>query len=368
MPTKIAVKNIFTQGKRLKHKSIEINNGVIQKINDLSANTQFDFENLTSPLVDIHINGGENFHFTKEPTSACLNDIETSARKNGVGYLLPTVITSDFSNIFKAISETKVYLQNHQDSGILGIHVEGPFINPIKRGAHLLKYIKEPNDQLINELIKSSNGIVKLLTIAPELFTNEQIDLLLKSNICISAGHSNATCEEATHSFNRGINLVTHLFNAMSVFNHRSPGLIGASLLHKKVYTPIILDGIHCSWDAAALAYKIKKDKLILISDALFQNHKKMHFQWEEFDAIFTNNQYINSEGNLAGAAISMADAVKNAVTILGIPLEKALKMASENPLKNLKLNRKIGSIVKGYEANFLTFNNNLENISLIKF
>jgi N-acetylglucosamine-6-phosphate deacetylase len=132
------------------------------------------------------------------------------------------------------------------------------------------------------------------------------------------------------------------------------------------VYAPIILDGIHCSYEAARIAYKIKKEKLVLISDALFVGRKKASFEWGGFNATLKNGEYRNSEGNLAGAAISMADAVHNAVFNVGIPLEEAVKMATVRPAKAIAMDDKIGRIRKGLPANFVVFDEKLENFGTL--
>ena len=316
-------------------------------------------------MVDIHINGGEEYHFTATPTNEALVDIETSARKNGVAFTLPTLITSSFENIEKGVEAIRAYKNQHPDSGILGMHLEGPFLNVKKRGAHLEKYILKPSDELIDRLLKISDGHIKMITIAPENFTKTQISKLIDSDIIVSLGHSNATFEEANAAFDQGVGLVTHLFNAMSALGHREPGLVGATLLNQNVYAPIILDDVHVDKNVTKLAFEAKKGKLFLISDALFQNHKKQTFVWEEFDASLQNGNYINADGNLAGATISMQDAVQNAIKWLDIPLETAIHMATDLPLLAIKETRKIGKIAVGFEAKICSFEGNLENINI---
>jgi N-acetylglucosamine-6-phosphate deacetylase len=359
----IIVKNLYTNGLIKHNQCISIDNGIIVEIAENNNNINFDFENLAPALFDLHINGGEQFHFTHKADLETLHDIVDSANKNGVQFVLPTLITSSLENIFKGIDAIKAFMTQFPDSGILGMHLEGPFLNPKKRGAHLEKYILKPELSVLKEIINYGGEYLKLLTIAPEMFTDEQLKYLIACDVTISAGHSNSTFEESQHAFGLGINLVTHLYNAMSPFSHRAPGLIGASLSNKDVYTPIILDGVHCTYDAAAFALKNKGDKLFLISDALFQNNKKQSFHWEEFDAFLKDNQYINSDGNLAGATISLADAVINAVHVLKIPIAQALNMASSLPINRIKSNRKIGSLSIGSEAKFITFDNNFSKI-----
>jgi N-acetylglucosamine-6-phosphate deacetylase len=189
---------------------------------------------------------------------------------------------------------------------------------------------------------------------------------LLMSGITVSAGHSNATYSEACDAFSKGIKVVTHLYNAMSAFAHRQPGLVGATLDTASVYAPIIIDGVHCDYGAASVAYKIKKDKLLLISDALFLGEKVTSFQWGEFDAYLRDGKYINSDGNLAGATISLGDAVRNAVQFVGIPLQEAIEMATVRPAKAVGLDQHIGQIALGRRALFTTFDDQLSKFEVL--
>jgi N-acetylglucosamine-6-phosphate deacetylase len=366
MKTTITCKNLYTGTHKLENQSIEIAEGKIVDIKDATKNQEFDYDNLAPALIDLHINGGEEFHFTHKPTAETLRDIEFSAKKNGVGYVLPTLITSSIDNIFEGLSAVKSYCLDNPKSGVLGMHLEGPFISVKKRGAHLEKYIKVPDEKTLKEIIDFGGKYLKIITVAPENFTNNQLGILVESGIKVSIGHSNATFEIAQEAFGLGINLVTHLFNAMSSFNHRRPGLVGASMANDNVFTPIILDNVHVAIAAVKLAFELKKDKIFLISDALFQNHKKQNFKWDEFDAFLEDGNYMNSDGNLAGATISMADAVKNAVEWLKIETKDAIKMATYTPA--LVINEPIGTLKVDSIAKFCTFSNNLQNFKYIEY
>lgn len=361
----ITVKNLYTSGKLLEKQKITVQNRRIVEVSPCSDDT-FDYENLAAALVDIHINGGEQFHFTADPTEETLKDIEFSAQKNGVGFVLPALITSSPENIFKAIEITKKYLTENPDSGIIGLHLEGPFISEKKRGAHLTKYIRTPDDLLLQEIIDIGADVVKMITIAPEHFTDKQISMLVEAGITVSLGHSNCTYKRAMEAFSLGVNLVTHLFNAMSPLHHREPGLLGAALANQEVFTPVIPDGVHADYEAVKLAMKLKGDKLFFISDALFQNHIKPEFKWEEFDAKLISGDYINADGNLAGATISMADCVKNGVEVLGLSLEKSLEKSTSTPAEVLKL--KAGKIEPTYPAKFCTFDKKLKELKYLNF
>jgi N-acetylglucosamine-6-phosphate deacetylase len=181
--------------------------------------------------------------------------------------------------------------------------------------------------------------------------------MLLESGIVLSAGHSATTYEQAQYYFNKGIQLVTHLYNAMTQMGHRNPGTVGAVFDNDRVYAPIILDGAHCDYAAARIAYKIKKDKLFLISDATFLGRQVKEFNSELLDAKLVDGFYRNMNGNLAGAAISMAEAVQNALKHLNNPLDETIRMATLNVAKAIKMENELGKIDAGYPASFICFN-----------
>ena len=248
-------------------------------------------------------------------------------------------------------------MQQYPGKGVLGMHLEGPFINPDKRGAHNPGIIRPPTDSELEEIIRYGKGVIKIMTIAPECFSDKQIELLLQSGILLSAGHSAMSYEQAQYYFDKGINLVTHLYNAMTQMGHREPGMTGAILDNDNVYAPIILDGAHCHYAAARIAYKIKKNKLFLISDAAFLGRQVTEFHSDLLNAKLENGFYRNKEGNLAGAAISMAEAIKNAVNHVGIPLITAVQMATINAASAIHMQNKLGNIEKDYPAKFVCFN-----------
>ena len=321
--------------------------------------------NIAPGFIDTHINGGEKFYFSQFPTEESIDDIYKSSLQYGTTHVLPCLITSSHENILKGIEAIKNYRSKY-NNGVLGMHLEGPFINPVKRGAHLAEQVRKPTNKELEEIIKYGKGVIKLMTIAPECFEDEQLDMLMESGFVISAGHSNMTYRQAQYYFSKGIHLITHLFNAMTQFGHREPGLVGAIFSNDAVYAPIILDGVHCDYAAAKLAYQLKKDKLILISDALFLSRKMEGFKWGAFEAHLVDGFYRNAEGNLAGSTISMAEAVQNAVIHLGAPISEAIKMATSRVAASIKMENEIGKIKIGMPATFVKFNDDLTLVESI--
>ncbi|PRZ24196.1 N-acetylglucosamine-6-phosphate deacetylase [Flavobacterium granuli] len=331
------------------------------KTTDLKGN------HVSAGFIDIQINGGEHYYFSEYPNEKTIQDIHDSSLKYGTTHTLPCLISSSNETILQGIEAVRNYKEKYKN-GVLGMHLEGPFLNPLKRGAHSLNQVRKPTNSELEEIIRYGKDVIKVITIAPECFTDEQLDMLLESGIVISAGHSTMTYKEAQYYFSKGIKLVTHLFNAMTQFGHREPGLVGATFENEAVYAPLILDGAHCDYAAARLAYKLKKDKFFLISDAAFLGRKVENFKWENFDAHLENGFYRNEEGNLAGASISMLEAVQNAFNHLHVSADEAIKMATSRVASAINMENQIGKIKAGYPACFVQFNDDLSVIETLNF
>jgi N-acetylglucosamine-6-phosphate deacetylase len=363
----IANSIIHTGDEVLYGKYIIIENGVIEIIADERPK---DIElidlggmNVSAGFIDIQINGGEKFYFTQSPDATALQDICDASLKYGVTHLLPCLISSSHETILKAIDTVKSFMKD--DPAVIGMHLEGPFINPLRRGAHVESLIRKPTDEELKEIIHAGKGVIKVMTVAPECFTDQQLLVLQESGIILSAGHSGINCKQAQYYFSKGITLVTHLYNAMTQFGHREPGLVGATLQNDNVYAPIIMDGQHCDYVAAQVAYKAKKDKLFLISDAAFLGRKIKTFSWGNFNMQLTEDgNYRNTDGNLAGASISMTEAVQNAKKHLNISAAEAIQMATCRVAKAIRCEDSIGYIKPGYPASLISFDDGLENIN----
>lgn len=317
---------------------------------------------LSAGFIDIQVNGGEKFFFSEKPSEESIGDVHASSLNYGTTHMLPCLISSPREHILSTIETVKNYRNKH-NNGVIGFHLEGPFINPVRRGAHVLQYIRKPDTGELREIIQHGKDVIKLMTIAPECFTDEQLEMLINSGIIVSAGHSDLTYQQAQHYFSMGIKIVTHLFNAMSQFGHREPGLVGAALENDNVYAPVIMDGGHCHYASARIAYAMKRDKFLLLSDAAFLGRKRKQFVWNEFDATLVDGYYRTRDGKLAGAAISQAEAIKNAVTELKVSLDEAVKMATIRVAAALNLSSCLGQIAKGYPATFAVFDNAMNEV-----
>ncbi len=358
---KIAISNccIYTGDSITKNASILIEDGkIISVLESIPAGVKtIDLEgwNIAPGLIDIQLNGGEELYFSDNLSIEALDNLYYSSLKHGATHVLPCLISSPREKILEAIELVKHYGLKHPH--VLGLHLEGPFIHPDKKGAHSADIIRKPTNEELEEIIFHGRDVIQLMTIAPEVFTDQQLDMLLSSGIRLSIGHSTIGYEQAKHYFGKGIHMVTHLFNAMTQFLHREPGLVGAALETKEVFTPVILDGAHCHYAAARIAFAIKKHKMILLSDAAFLGRKKQVFQSGLINGRLVDGFYRNEEGNLAGAAISMVEAVMNAEQHVHIPRQLALQMASTFVAEALQMEKLLGKIEAGYPAAFLCFN-----------
>lgn len=355
-----------------------LNNGVIiienGKILSVQKEIPTDMEridlkgsHISAGFIDIQINGGEQYYFSQFPNEKTIQDIYNSSLKYGTTHTLPCLVSSSNETIHQGIEAIRNYKAKY-NNGVMGMHLEGPFLNPLKRGAHSINQVRKPTNSELEEIILYGKDVIKVITIAPECFTDKQLDMLLESGIFISAGHSTMTYREAQYYFSKGIKLVTHLFNAMTQFGHREPGLVGATFENEAVFAPIILDGAHCDYAAARLAYKLKKDKFFLISDAAFLGRKVSNFKWDSFDAHLDNGFYRNEEGNLAGASISMEEAVQNAFNHLHVSADEAIKMATCRVASAINMEHQVGKIKSGFPASFVTFNNDLSAIKTLNY
>ena len=365
------VNGIVHTGEEINNDVIIIENGIIISVQKEVPNTipliDLQGKHISAGFIDIQINGGERLYFSQTPAEETIQDIYETSLKYGTTHVLPCLISSSRETILQGIEAIRNYKAKH-NNGVLGMHLEGPFLNPLKRGAHSLNQVRKPTNSELEEIIRYGKEVIKVITIAPECFTDEQLDMLLESGIVISAGHSTMTYKEAQYYFSKGIKLVTHLFNAMTQFSHREPGLVGATFENQDVFAPVILDGAHCDYAAARVAYKLKKDKFFLISDAAFLGRKVASFKWENFDAHLENGFYRNEEGNLAGASISMEEAVQNAFNHLNVSADEAIKMATCRVASAINMDHQLGKIKSGFPASFVTFNDNLSKIETLNY
>jgi len=259
---KIAIKatKVYNNKEVLENQILLIEDGVLIDINTKEIPT--DYKTLTSAIIcpgflDLQIYGAGNSLFSDDLSHSSLEKMETELIKQGCTGFLATLATNTDEIFFRAIEVAKTY--QTKVGNFLGLHLEGPFMNLKKRGAHVEEFIKVATVDDIKHIIKAADGVVKMITLAPELQSEEIINLLNEAGIVISAGHSMATFEEASLFFNH-IPAATHLFNAMPPLHHREPGLV-AAIFSKKPYTSIVADGIHVNFEMIKIAKQLLGDR-----------------------------------------------------------------------------------------------------------
>jgi N-acetylglucosamine-6-phosphate deacetylase len=309
-------------------------------------------------FIDLQIYGAHGKLLAAYPEADSLFELNEYCRKGGAAFCLPTVGTNAQEILYKCIDAVKDYW-NQGGKGILGLHPEGPWINPVKRGAHIESLIHSPSLKEAEELLNYGKGVIKMITLAPEVCSKEVIDLILSHEIVLSAGHSNATYKEALQGFDNGIATVTHLYNAMSPLQHRKPGLVGATLDHPSVTASIIPDGHHVDFAAIRIAKQVMKERLFVITDAVTDTDKGYYLHKKEGDKY-------EAGGILSGSALTMDKAVQNLVSHCNIELAEALRMCSLYPAQAIKMDNKFGRIEKGYQARLVILDQNLNTITIL--
>ena len=311
---------------------------------------QFDNCFIAPAFIDLQIYGAYGKLLAVYPEADSLYKLATYCEKGGATFCLPTIATNTKEVIYKCIDAVKDYWSKG-GKGVLGLHIEGPWINLVKRGAHIESLIHPPTLQEAIELLTYGKGVIRMITLAPEVCRKEVIDLILSYNIVLSAGHSNATHEEAKKGFANGITAVTHLYNAMSPLQHRQPGLAGAVMDDATVMASIIPDGHHVDYAALRIAKNVMKERLFVITDAVTDTTEGNYQHIQVGDKFEAGNI-------LSGSALTMVKAVSNLVYYGHIDLGEALRMCSLYPAKVLGL-KEMGRLEKGYDARMVVMSAN---------
>lgn len=314
---------------------------------------------LAPALIDLQIYGGNGHLFPFSTDAASLKGTYEYCVSGGAAYFMPTIPTSSREIMLRSMQAVKDYWQQG-GKGVLGLHLEGPFMNPAKKGAHLEQYITSPTQQDINWLLEHGRDVIKMMTLAPERCDPQLVKQLQDAGILVSAGHSNATYEQAYAAFERGIPTSTHLFNAMSALQSRAPGMVGAIYDHDRICASVVADGIHVDFAAIRISKKIMGQRLFLITDAVAEARSG------DYIYIFDKDRYVNAQGTLAGSCLTMMQAVKNCVEKVGIPLDEALRMASAYPAALAGMENELGRISAGYRAAMVAFNEQLQVVQTI--
>lgn len=350
--------SIFTGTNKETGKAILVMNNIITGIADEKSidsawrREDLDGLNIAPAFIDLQIYGGNGKLFSAELNVEALQATYEYCIRGGCSRFMITIATNAIEVFLKGIEAVKEYWQQG-GKGLLGLHLEGPYLNPEKKGAHIYEYIKLPTMEEVKMLLDKGKGVIKMITLAPEMCSQEIITFLMEQNIIVSAGHSNATYHEAMQKFSLGIPTATHLFNAMSPFQSREPGLVGA-IYNSNIKSSIVADGIHVDFVSLSISKRLMGERLFFITDAVTTASTG------GYQHVFKGDRYTLPDGTLSGSALTMMQAVKNVVHFADISLEEALRMASTYPAQLLNTAIPLGKIEKGYAADFVVFDDAL--------
>jgi len=311
--------------------------------------------NVSPGFIDLQLNGCGGVMLNDEVTADTMQTMHKANLKSGCTSFLPTLITSSDEDMRQAIAAAREYQTKYKNQA-LGLRLEGPYLNVMKKGIHSVDFIRPSDDNMINTMCENSDVIAKV-TLAPEHNNPQHIERLAKAGIVVSIGHTNATYTEARNSFESGITFATHLFNAMTPMVGREPGVVGAIYDTPDVYAGIIADGFHVDYANIRIAHKIKGEKLVLVTDATAPACANMdYFIFVGKKVYYRDGKCVDENGTLGGSALTMIEAVQNTVEHVGIALDEALRMATLYPAKAIGVDNKLGRIKKGMVANLAVF------------
>ena len=315
---------------------------------------------LSPGFIDWQINGGGGVLFNAEPTVEGIAAIAAAHRRAGVTAFLPTVVTDAPRLLAQALAAARE-ARTHVP-GALGVHVEGPFIDPKRKGVHPAEFIRPMEEKDADALIAARAGVM-VVTLAPASVPLDFIRRLAKAGIVVSLGHTDASAEEALAVFDAGATAVTHLYNAMSQLSSRAPGVVGATLSDPRIICGLIADGEHAHALAyrAALAAKGPRG-IALVSDAMSPAAGGPDvFELQGRRMTRVGNKLVAEDGTLAGAAITMRDAIDYVVHVLKVPLSDALMMATLTPARLLRVEDQIGQLKPGHRPDLVHLTDDLE-------
>jgi len=314
-------------------------------------------------FIDTQVNGGGGVLFNDVTSVEGIAAIGAAHARFGTTGFLPTLISEDVDGIAAALDATDAAIDAGVP-GVLGVHIEGPVLNPARNGIHDATKFRRLDRTLISLLTKPRSGRV-LLTVAPERVDLADIRTLAKAGVIVSAGHTEATFEQAEAAFDAGVSGVTHLFNAMPPIYQRAPGIVGATLDDPRPWSGLIVDRVHVAAPVLRMALKLRPfDKLMLVTDAMpsvGSNHKSFNLHGRKIDVA--DGRCVYTDGTLAGSDLDMATAVSNCVADLGLTPDRVALLASTNPAAFLGLSNERGALAPGLRADWVVLDAELRPV-----
>jgi N-acetylglucosamine-6-phosphate deacetylase len=305
-------------------------------------------------FIDSQVNGGGGVLFNDAPSVESIRAIGRAHRRFGTTGFLPTLISTDLDIMARAIAAVRGAIEAGVP-GVLGIHIEGPYLSLARKGVHDPAKLRELDASALG-LLTSLRGGRTLVTLAPEVTTPQIIEKLVAAGVVVSAGHTNATYAEISIALRHGLTGFTHLFNAMSQLTGREPGAVGAALEDPTSWCGIIVDGAHTDPVVLRIALRCKPhDRFMLVTDAMPSvgtNNDSFELQGRRITV--SGSTCLDEDGRLAGSNIDMATCVRNAISMLGLSLPEAVRMASQGPAEFLGLAHDTGRIAPGLRADLV--------------
>ncbi len=315
---------------------------------------------LAPGFIDLQVNGGGGILLNDAPTPDAMRAIARAHRRYGATSCLPTLISDTRAKATAAIAAARLL---DGSDGILGLHLEGPFISRSRPGIHRADCIVSATRADLDWLRELSAVGSSMVTLAPECVPAGFVKTLASCGIRVSVGHSEATADTLMRAIDEGLSGVTHLFNAMPAMSAREPGIVGVALTDERLTAGIILDGIHVDPVVARAAFSAKDaGNIALVSDAMpTVGTQQDHFELMGRQIRLRHGRLVSEDGTLAGAHLDLASAVKNAVTLVGISLDDALRAASLVPARFLGIEQHRGTLDAGARADIVALTTNLD-------
>lgn len=354
--------DIFNGQKIEEKQAIIVNNDTIVSIMSMDEAQYLDLKSIdgngalaTSGFIDIQLNGCGGVLLNTNIALSTLDTMNSTNVKYGTTQFLPTLITSNEEDLHATLAMMANF-EHAEQQGILGLHLEGPFISIEKKGAHQAQYIREL-DLVTAQLLAKNSAYISVITVAPEHISQEVLECLTDAGITVSIGHTNATYAQV--NARSGFTMATHLYNAMTPLGSREPGVVGY-IFDQKPHAGIIVDGIHASYPSVRIAHQQLKEKLFLVTDAVTPAGTDLtEFDMAGTQAYVTDGKCHYENGTIAGAAITMIDGVRNLINHVGLSKEEALRMASLYPAQALKIDDEYGQLKENYKANITLIDSN---------
>jgi len=339
---------------------VSIFNAKYQKIKSISRYIDLHGGWLVPGFIDMQVNGGGGVLFNNEPTVDGLRQMIRAHRRFGTTSMLPTLISDSLPVMQQAIAAVRSAIAEGVP-GIIGIHLEGPYLAPSRKGTHDTQHFRVPDEAEIRQVTSLNNGIT-LITLAPECVPIHLIKQIISRGARVAVGHSAGTYEIICAGLNAGIGGFTHLYNAMTPLQGRQPGVVGAALDNQESWCSIIADGVHVHPASLRLALAVKpRGKLLLVTDAMpVVGADDPSFSLYGETISLTDGVLRNANGALAGSALDMATAVRNMVNWLNVPLAESIRMASTYPAQALGIDHHYGRIAPGFRANLVLLDKKL--------